>query len=108
MKKLLFTLQRKLIIMTFIFVLIFSSTIKRVTAEIKDFIRCRDFKLRNKLLKSNREMSAQYIYNIVKKQLNSVTETVNCKQLVLYMMMKELTIYKMALNVSSEALTDLI
>ena len=75
---------------------------------MKNFIECRDFKLRNKLLRSNREMSAQYIYNIAEEQLNSITETVNYKQLILHIMMKELIIYKTALNVSSKDLTNLI
>ena len=91
-----------------IFTPAFSSVIKRVIAEVKDFIRDKDSKLKNKPLRSDEEISAQYIYNIAEEQLNSITETINYKQLVLYIIMRELIIYKMALNISSKGLTDLI
>ena len=107
-KKLFFTLQRKLTIMTSVFTPVFSSTIGRVIAGVKDFVRCRNSKLRNEPLRSNRKMLTQHIYNIAEEQLNSVAETVDCKQLVPHVMMRELTIYKTALNASSKGLTDLI
>ena len=86
----------------------FSPTIGRVIAGVKDFIRCRDPELRNKPLGSDRKTSAQHICNVAEVQLNSVAETVSCKQLVLHVMVRELTIHKTALNASSEGLTDLI
>ena len=94
--------------MTSVFTSAFSSTIKRVIAGVKDFVRCRDSELRNEFLRSDREMSAQYICNIAEEQLNSITETVNYKQLILCVMMRELVIHKTALNASSKDLTDLI
>ena len=91
-KKLLLTLQKKLIIIASIFTSVFSSTIKRVIAEVKDFIEYKDSELRKKFLRSNREISAQYICNIAVEQLNFITETISCKQLVLCVIMRELTI----------------
>ena len=86
----------------------FSPTIERVIAGVKDFIRYRNSKLRNEPLRSNRKMLTQYIYNVAEEQLNSVAETVSCKQLIFCVMIKELTIYKMTLNAFSKDLTDLI
>ena len=57
--------------MTSVFALTFSPTIERVIAEVKDFVRCRDPELRNKLLRSDRKTSAQHICNIAEEQLNS-------------------------------------
>ena len=107
-KKLLLTLQRKLVMMTSVFTPAFSSTIERVIAGVKDFVRYRDLKLRNEPLRSNRKTSAQYICNIAEEQLNPVTKTVNCKQLVPHVMVRELTIHETVLDASSEGLTDLI
>ena len=94
--------------MTSVFAPAFSSTIGRVIAGVKDFVRCRNPEPRNEPLRSNRKMSAQHICNIAEEQLNSVAETVDCKQLIPHVMVRELIIYKMALNASSEGLTDLI
>ena len=107
-KKLLLILQRKLVIMISVFAPVFSSTIGRVIAEVKDFVRCRNPELRNEPLRSDRKTSAQHICNIAEEQLNPVAETVDCKQLVLHVMVRELTIHKTALNASSEGLIDLI
>ena len=94
--------------MTSVFAPMFSPTIGRVIAGVKDFVRCRDPELRNEPLRSNRKMLTQYICNVAEEQLNSVAETVDCKQLVPHVMVRELTIYKTALNASNEGLTDLI
>ena len=94
--------------MASVFAPAFSPTIGRVIAGVKDFIECRDLKPRNEPLRSNRKMSAQHICNVAEEQLNPVAETVNCKQLVPHVMVRELTIYEMALNAPSEGLTDLI
>ena len=107
-KKLLLTLQRKLTIIASVFTPVFSPTIGRVIAGVKDFIKCRNPELRNKPLKSDEKISAQHICNVAEEQLNPVAETVDCKQLVLCVMMRELIIYKTALNAPSEGLTDLI
>ena len=107
-EKLLLMLQRKLVIMASVFAPAFSPTIERVIAEVKDFVRCRNPEPRNEPLRSDRKTSAQHICNIAEEQLNPVTETVGCKQLISHVMMRELAIHKTALNASSEGLTDLI
>ena len=107
-KKLLLTLQRKLVIMASVFAPAFSPTIERVIAGVKDFVRYRDPELRNKPLRSNEKMLTQHICNVAEEQLNPVAGTVDYKQLIPCVMMRELTIYKTALDAPSEGLTDLI
>ncbi len=46
--------------------------------------------------------------NIDEKQLNSVAETVNCKQLILHAIVKVLTIHEMTFNFSSKFIVELI
>jgi len=46
--------------------------------------------------------------NVVKKQLNSVVETVDCKQLISYAIVKVLTIHEMTYNFSSKFIVKLI
>ena len=69
---------------------------RRILTEMKKTVRIRDSELRTKFLRSNSEMYTQYKCNITELQLNSVAETVDCKQLILYMIMRELFIYKTA------------
>ena len=107
-EKLLPTLQRKLAIMASVFAPVFSPTIERVIAGVKDFVEHRDPKPRNEPLKSNEKMLAQHICNVAEEQLNPVTETVDCKQLVPHVMVRELIIHETALNAPSKSLTDLI
>jgi len=47
-------------------------------------------------------------YNIIKKQLNSVAETVDCKQLILHTIVKVLIIHEMIYNFSSKFVVELI
>jgi len=47
-------------------------------------------------------------YNIIKKQLNSVAETVDCKQLILHAIVKVLIIHEMIYNFSSKFVVELI
>jgi len=47
-------------------------------------------------------------HNVVKKQLNFVAETVNCKQLISYTIVRVLTIYKTAYDFSSKFIVELI
>ncbi len=46
--------------------------------------------------------------NVVKKQLNSVVETVDCKQLILHAIIRVLTIYEMIYNFNSKFIVELI
>ncbi len=47
-------------------------------------------------------------HNIVEKQLNSVAETVDCKQLISHAIVKVLTIYEMIYNFSNKFVVKLI
>ena len=78
-RKLLLTLQRKLVILVTIFLSEFFSMMRRILIEVKKIVRIRDSELRTESLRSNSEMYAQYKCNITELQLNSVTETVDCK-----------------------------
>jgi len=46
--------------------------------------------------------------NVAEKQLNSVAETVDCKQLVLHAIIRVLTIHKMTYNFNSKFVVELI
>jgi len=54
------------------------------------------------------EMSTQKIHNVVKKQLNSVTETVDCKQLVSHAIVRVLIIHETIYDFSSKFIVELI
>ena len=108
MRKLLLTLQRKLVTLAAVFSLKFFSIMRRILTEVKKIVRIRDSELRTESLRSNSEMYAQYKYNITELQLNSVAETVDCKQLILCVMIRELFIHKTAEENSSQSLQKLI
>ena len=107
-RKLLLTLQRKLVILAAVFLSEFFSIVRKIFAEVKKIVRIRDSELRTESLRSNSEMYAQYKYNITELQLNSVAETVDCKQLILCVMIRELFIHKTAEENSSQSLQKLI
>ena len=107
-RKLFLTLQRKLVILAAVFSSEFFSMMRRILAEVKKTIRIRDFKLETESLRSNSEMYAQHKYNVTELQLNSVAETVDCKQLILCVMIRELFIYKTAEENSNQFLQKLI
>ena len=107
-RKLLLTLQRKLVILTAIFLSEFSSMIRKILTEMKKTVRIRDSELRTELLRSNNKIYTQYKYNIAELQLNSVTETVDYKQLILYMIIRELFIHKITEENFSQSLQKLI
>jgi len=65
------------------------------------------FKLKN-LRSQNVETSTHQDHNVVKKQLNSVTETVNCKQFILHAIVRVLIIHKMIYNSSNKFVVELI
>ena len=101
-------LQRKLIILAAVFSSEFFSMMRRIFAEVKKIVRIRDSELRTEFLRSNSEIYTQCKYNITELQLNSVTETVDYKQLILYMIVRELFIYKIAEENFSQSLQKLI
>ena len=107
-RKLFLTFQRKLVILAAVFSSEFFSIMRRIFAEVKKIVRIRDSELRTELLRSNSEMYTQCKCNITELQLNSVTETVNCKQLILHMIMRELFIYETAEENSNQSLQKLI
>jgi len=57
---------------------------------------------------TNVETSTHRDRNVAKKQLNSVAETVDCKQLILCAIVKVLTIYKMIYDFSNKFVVKLI
>ena len=79
MRKLLFTLQKKLVILAAVFSFKFFSMMKRILTEVKKTVRIKDSEFRTESLRSNNEMYAQCKCNITELQFNSVTETVDCK-----------------------------
>ena len=74
---------------------------RRIFTEVKKIVRIKDSKLRAEFLRSNSEIYTQYKYNVTKLQLNSVTETIDCKQLILYIIIRKLFIYKIAEEIFS-------
>ena len=108
MRKLLLTLQRKLVILAAVFSSEFFSMMGRILAEVKKTVRIRDSELETESLRSNSKMYAQHKCNIAELQLNSVAETVDCKQLISHVMMRELFIHETAEENSSQSLQKLI
>ena len=107
-RKLFLTLQRKLVILAAVFLSEFSSMMRRIFTEIKKTVRIRDSELETEFLRSNSEMYTQHKCNITELQLNSVTETVDCKQLILCIIMRELSIYETAEENFNQSLQKLI
>ncbi len=60
------------------------------------------------LRKHDDEMLTYRNHNVTEKQLNSVAETVDCKQLISYTIVKVLTIYEIIYNFSSKFIVELI
>jgi len=65
------------------------------------------FKLK-KLRSQNIEMLTHQNHNVIKKQLNSVAETVDCKQLISHAIVRVLTIHETTYNSSSKFIIELI
>ena len=108
MRKLFLTLQRKLVILAAVFSSEFFSMMRRILTEVKKTVRIRDSELRTESLRSNSETYTQCKCNVTELQLNSVTETVDCKQLISCVIIRELFIYKTAEENSSQSLQKLI
>jgi len=54
------------------------------------------------------EMSTHRDHNVAEKQLNSVVETVDCKQLISHAIVRVLTIHETTYNFSSKFIVELI
>jgi len=73
------------------------------------FLRSRIFQFESTTSRSiNVETSIHRDYNVAEKQLNSVAETVDCKQLISRAIVKVLTIHEMIYNFSSKFIVELI
>ena len=90
------------------FSLKFFSIVRRIFAEVKKTVRIRDSEFETESLRSNNEMYTQYKCNITELQFNSVTETVDYKQLILCVIMRELFIYETAEENFNQFLQKLI
>ena len=60
------------------------------------------------LKKTDVKTSTHKDHNIIEKQLNSVTEIINCKQLILHAIIRVLIIHKMIYNFNSKFIVKLI
>jgi hypothetical protein len=84
-------------------------TVQKMHLKEIHFSRDRIFQLESKNLRSqNIETSTHQDHNVVEKQLNSVAETVNCKQFISYAIIRELTIHEMIYDSSSKFVVKLI
>ena len=90
-KQLLLTLQRKLVTLRSV---LSSQYVKQVLSEVHWTDEIKDLKSENELSESLDKVLTQQDCDVAKLQLNSVTETVNCKQLISYVMMRALVIHK--------------
>jgi len=73
------------------------------------FSRNRISQFKSKKLKSqNIKTLIHQNHNIIKKQFNSVAETVDCKQLILHAIVRVLIIYEMTYDLSSKFIVELI
>jgi len=73
------------------------------------FSKDRIFQFKSTILKSiNVEMLTHKDHNVTEKQLNSVAETVNCKQLISYAIVKVLIIYETTYNFNNKFIVELI
>jgi len=73
------------------------------------FLRDRIFKFKSTTSRrTNVETLTHKNCNIAEKQLNSVAETVDCKQLISHAIVKVLTIHEMIYNFSSKFIVKLI
>jgi hypothetical protein len=73
------------------------------------FLKDRISQLESKNLRSqNVETSTHQNHNVVKKQLNSVVKTVDCKQLISHAIVRVLTIHEMTYNSSNKFIVKLI
>jgi len=60
------------------------------------------------LKKTDVKTSTHKDHNIIEKQLNSVTEIINCKQLILHAIIRVLIIHKIIYNFNSKFIVKLI
>jgi len=84
-------------------------TVRETHLDEVHFLRDRISQLKSTTLKSTDvETSTYRNHNVAEKQLNSVAETVDCKQLVSCAIVRVLTIHEMTYNFSSKFVVELI
>ena len=91
MKQLLLTLQRKLVTLRSV---LSSQYVKQVLLRVHWTDEIRDFKSENELSESLDKALIQQNCDVTELQLNSVAETVDCKQLISCVMMRALAIHE--------------
>jgi hypothetical protein len=84
-------------------------TVQKTHLNEVHFLRSRISQFKSKNLKSQDvETLTHQDCNIIKKQLNSVAETVDCKQLISHTIVRVLTIHEMTYNLNSKFIVKLI
>jgi len=84
-------------------------TVQKIYLDEIHFLRNRIFQFESKNLRSqNVETLTHQNHNVIKKQLNSVAETVDCKQLISRAIIKVLTIHEITYDSSSKFIVKLI
>jgi len=84
-------------------------TVQEMHLDEVHFSRSRISQLESTILKSTDvETLTHRDHNVAEKQLNSVAETVDCKQLISHAIVRVLTIHEMIYNFSSKFIVKLI
>ncbi len=83
--------------------------VQKTHLDIVYFLRSRISRSEFKNLRKHDDETLTYKnHNVTEKQLNSVAETVNCKQLISYAIVRVLTIHEIIYNFSSKFIVELI
>jgi len=84
-------------------------TVQEMHLDEVHFLKNRIFQFESTTLKSTDvEMSTHKNHNVAEKQLNSVAETVNCKQLISHAFVRVLIIHEIIYNFDSKFIVELI
>jgi len=84
-------------------------TVQEMHLDEVHFLKSKIFQFESTTSKSiNIEMLIHRNHNVVEKQLNSVAETVDCKQLISCAIVRVLTIYETTYNFNSKFVVELI
>ncbi len=84
-------------------------TVQEMHLDEVHFLKNRIFQFESTTLKSTDvEMSTHKNHNVAEKQLNSVAETVDCKQLISHAFVRVLIIHEIIYNFDSKFIVELI
>jgi len=84
-------------------------TVQEMHLDKVHFLKNRIFQFESTTLKSTDvEMSTHKNHNVAEKQLNSVAETVDCKQLISHAFVRVLIIHEIIYNFDSKFIVELI